>query len=156
MSANTFGPPIVFSHIKALFLHHQTIISSGLGQEISINLWLRAIDHHFLPHPPSTHPLTSLHVPFLEGGGQHLVAPVLLGEVLQGAGVRLHLLVQPAAVDEHGRTAALGVPAPLAKHLLQLLDRVAALPLANAVLLDAAVAAPQRLQKQEEEEEARR
>lgn len=88
--------------------------------------------------------LTGLHVPLLEGRVQHLVAPVLLGEVLQGAAVRLHLLVQPAAIDEHWGTA-LGVPAPLSKHLLQLLDGVAALPLADAVLLHAAVAAPQRL-----------
>lgn len=88
--------------------------------------------------------LTGLHVTFLEGWVQHLVAPVLLGEVLQRAAVRLHLLVQPAAVDEH-RSTALGVPAPLSKHLLQLLDGVAALPFADPVFLHSTVATAQRL-----------
>lgn len=88
--------------------------------------------------------LTSLHVSFLEGWVQYLVAPVLLGEVFQGAAIRLHLLIQPTAVDQH-RGTALGVPASLTKHLLQLLYSVAALPLADAMLFHAAVAAPQRL-----------
>lgn len=88
--------------------------------------------------------LTSLHVSLLEGRVQHLVAPVLLREVFQGAAVGLHLLIQPAAVDQH-RGTALGVPASLTEHLLQLLDGVAALPFADAVLLHAAVAAPQSL-----------
>lgn len=96
------------------------------------------------PPPPLPLLLTSLHVSLLEGGGQHLVAPVLLGEVFQRAPVRLHVLVQPAAVDEH-RGAALGVPASLSKHLLQLLDGVAALPLPDPVFLHTAVAATQRL-----------
>lgn len=88
--------------------------------------------------------LTSLHVALLEGRVQHLVAPVLLGEVFQGAAIRLHLLIQSTAVDQHWGTA-LGVPASLTKHLLQLLYSVAALPFADAMLLHAAVAAPQRL-----------
>lgn len=88
--------------------------------------------------------LTSLHVSLLECRVQHLVAPVLLGKVFQGAAVRLHLLIQATAVDENGGTA-LGVPASLSEHLLQLLYGVAALPFADAVLLHTAVAAPQCL-----------
>lgn len=88
--------------------------------------------------------LTSLHVTFLEGGVQDLVAPVLLGKILQGAAVRLHLLVQATAVDEH-RSTALGVPAALSKHLLQLLDGVAALPFANSVFFHPTVAPAQCL-----------
>ena len=84
--------------------------------------------------------LTGVHVCLLESRVQHLVAPVLLGEVFQRAAVRLHLLIQPTAVDQH-RGAALGVPASLTEHLLQLLDGVAALSFANAMLLHSAVAA---------------
>lgn len=88
--------------------------------------------------------LTCLYLSLLEDSGELLVAPLFLRVVLHGAAVGLHLLVQPAAVDED-RLAGLGVPASLAKHLLQLLDGVAALPLPDAVFLHSAVAAPQRL-----------
>lgn len=94
--------------------------------------------------PPQSSPtplLTSLCVLV---GGQLLVAPVLLRVVPHGAPVRLHLLVQATAVDEDG-LAGLRVPAPLSKHLLQLLDGVAALPLADTVLLHSAVTPPQGL-----------
>lgn len=99
-----------------------------------------------LPVHTHTHTLTltSLHVSLLESRVQHLITPILLGEVLQGAAIRLHLLIQAAAVDEH-RGAALGVPASLTEHLLQLFYSVAALPLADAMLLYTAVAAPQGL-----------
>lgn len=68
-----------------------------------------------------------------------VVSPVLLRILLHRAAVRLQLLVQAAAVDEDG-LAGLGVPSSLPKNLLQLLERVAAFPLPNAVLLHAAVA----------------
>lgn len=95
-------------------------------------------------YPQLANTLTSLHVSLLEGRVQHLVAPVLLGEVFQGAAIRLHVLVQAAAVDQH-RGTALGVPASLTEHLLQLFYGVAALPFADPMLLHTAVAAPQRL-----------
>lgn len=75
-----------------------------------------------------------------------VVSPVLLREFLHRAAIWLQLLVQATAVDEDG-LARLGVPSSLPKHLLQLLKRVAAFPLAHAVLLHAAVAPAQSLRE---------
>lgn len=75
-----------------------------------------------------------------------VVSPVLLRVFLHRAAIRLQLLVQATAVDEDG-LAGLGVPSSLPKHLLQLLKRVAAFPLANAVLLHAAVAPAEGLRE---------
>lgn len=75
-----------------------------------------------------------------------VVSPILLRVFLHGAAIRLQLLVQATAVDEDG-LAGLGVPSSLPKHLLQLFKRVAAFPLANAVLLHAAVAPAEGLRE---------
>lgn len=85
--------------------------------------------------------LTSFNLSLLESSRKILAAPVLLRVVLHHTAVRLHLLIEAAAVNQHG-LAALRVPAALSKHLLQLLDGVTALPLPNAMLFYATVASP--------------
>ena len=122
----------VFRHLDFVWRENNTRISAKTHEFIFLSILCLL------------YALTSLHVSLLEGRVQHLVAPILLGEVFQGAAIGLHLLIQPTAVDQHWGTA-LGVPASLTEHLLQLLYGVAALPLADAVLLHTAVAATQRL-----------
>ena len=79
-----------------------------------------------------------------------VVSPILLRILLHRAAVRLQLLVQAAAVDEDG-LAGLGIPSSLPKHLLQLLERVAAFPLPNTVLLHAAVAPAKGLRQKKKQ-----
>lgn len=126
-------------NLQSSVFRHLDFVWRENNKHISSNPWI-----HISLYPLPAYTLTSLHVSLLEGRVQHLVAPILLGEVFQGAAIGLHLLIQPTAVDQHWGTA-LGVPASLTEHLLQLLYGVAALPLADAVLLHSAVAAAQRL-----------